>query len=150
MKKTSFTAFLSAIAVIGLLMGCSGSKTPPVSERIAKVWTASKIEWNNVTVYTKGATSNVRPGYANYQLNLSAAPTVTFTDFEGTSFTGQYSVPSDTQLSFSNISPPISGNTTGKLDFTINSISDNELVITQTTTTQKTGGQIVKYTLTNP
>jgi hypothetical protein len=149
MRKTTLIAFLSLTVLVSLLTGCGGTKTPPVSERIAKVWTANKIEWDNVTVYTKGATSNPQPGYSNYRLDLSAPPTVSNTEFEGSKFTGQYSVPTETSLVLSNLTPPPTGDN-GTIEFTINSISDSELVITRTKTSQKTGNKIVKYTLSNP
>lgn len=148
MRKTSLIAYLSATLFVGLLMGCKGDKTPPVSERIAKIWTARSVDENSVTVYTKGGASNVRD-YSKFTLNLSSAPTVNYTEFDGNTFVGQYSVPTDTRLVLTNLSPSPSG-TNGSIEFTINSISDNELVITRTTTSQKTGGTINKYTLTTP
>jgi hypothetical protein len=148
MRKTPLIAFLSITLLVGLLMGCGGSKTPPVSERIAKVWTARTVDHDNVTVYTKGVTGNASD-YSKFQLDLATAPTVKYTDLNGNVFTGQYSVPSDTRLVLSNLNPSPTG-ANGTLEFTINSISDNELVITATTASQKIGNKIAKYTLTNP
>ena len=149
MRKTSSLAFLSAIVFVSLLTGCSGSKTPPVSERIAKVWTARIVDENSQTVFTRGGTTNVRPGYTNFKLDLSTAPTVKYTEFDTNVFTGQYSVPSDTRLVLSNLNPSPTG-ANGTIEFTINSISDTELVLTRTTASQKTGNTTNKYTLSNP
>lgn len=148
MIKTYFVAFLSFVTV-GVLSGCSGKKVAPVSERIAKVWTANKVDENSVTVYTRGATSNVR-NYASFKLDLSAAPTVTYTEFDGTKFTGQYSVPSDTRLVLTNLNPVPTGVTNASIEFTINSIDDNTLQLTRTTASQKTGNTNNVYYLTNP
>ncbi|GAB3898291.1 hypothetical protein [Spirosoma agri] len=148
MKKTSLIAFLSATLIVGLLMGCGGDKTPPVSERIAKVWTARSVNEDSQTVYTKGGTTNSRD-YTRFQLDLSNPPTVKYTDYDNIQVTGQYSVPSDTRLVLSNLSPAPSG-TGGTIEFTINSISDSELVLTRNTPSQKTGNTTNKYTLSNP
>ncbi|GAB3708846.1 hypothetical protein GCM10027592_44480 [Spirosoma flavus] len=148
MKKIRFTAFIALVTLVSVFTGCK-SKTPaPVSERIAKVWTASKVDENSSTVYTRGATTNVR-NYANYKLDLSAAPTVKYTEFDGSIFTGQYSVPSDTRLVLSNLNPQPTG-TNGTIEFNIELVDDNNLKLTRTTTSQKTGNSTNVYTLTNP
>ena len=148
MRKNPFLAFLSVVTLFSLLTGCGGSKAPPVSERIAKVWTARTIDENSQTVYTKGGTSNVR-NYANFKLDLSTAPTVKYTEFDGNTFTGQYSVPTDTRLILTNLNPAPTG-TNGTIEFTIDGISDTELKLTRTTASQKTGNTTNKYTLSNP
>ncbi|GAB3500865.1 hypothetical protein GCM10027341_26800 [Spirosoma knui] len=148
MRKIPFLAFLSVLTLFSLLTSCNGDKTPPVSERIAKVWTARAVDENSQTVYTRGGTANVR-NYANYKLDLSAAPTVKYTAFDGNTFTGQYSVPSDDRLVLTNLTPAPTG-TNGTIEFTINSISDTELKLTAKEISQKTGGTTNVYTLSNP
>ncbi len=148
MKTNTLFTFLAATLIFGLLTGCGGKKVAPVSERIAKVWTAQKVDENNATVYTRGAASNVR-NYTTFRLDLSKAPTVEYTEFDGNKFTGQYSVPSDTRLVLSNLNPAPTG-TNGTIEFTINSIEDNSLVLTRTTASQKTGNTNNVYTLSNP
>ncbi|GAB3778708.1 hypothetical protein GCM10028818_28140 [Spirosoma horti] len=130
-------------------MGCSGNKPAPVSERIAKIWTASKVDENKITVYTKGGASNVR-NYTAFKLDLSQAPTVKFTDYDGNTFVGKYSLPTDNRLVFTELNPAPSGVTTGTIEFTINSIDDNNLSLSRTSPSQKTGGTLNDYTLTNP
>ncbi|GAB2571371.1 hypothetical protein GCM10027190_21730 [Spirosoma areae] len=130
-------------------MGCGGSKVAPVSERIAKVWTASKVDENSTTVYSRGGTANVR-NYASFKLDLSKAPTVTYTEFDGNTFTGQYSVPSDDKLVLTNLSPSPTGVANGTIEFRIDSIDDTNLKLTRTTASQKTGNTTNAYTLTNP
>ncbi|WP_026262211.1 hypothetical protein [Spirosoma panaciterrae] len=148
MRKTYFIGFFSVVSMFSLLMGCKGNKVAPVSERIAKVWTASKVDENSTTVYTKGATNNIR-NYASFKLDLSSAPTVKYTEFDGNTFTGQYSLPDDNTLKLTNLNPSPTGDN-GSITFTINSIDDNNLKLTRTTTSQKTGGSTNVYTLTNP
>lgn len=148
MRKTHFTAFLSVLALFSLLMGCNGNKVAPVSERIAKVWTASKVDENSTTVYTKGGTSNIR-NYTSFKLDLSTAPTVKYTEYDGNTFTGQYSLPDDNTLKLTNLNPSPTGDN-GTITFTINSIDDTNLKLTRTTASQKTGNTTNVYTLTNP
>lgn len=147
MRTTRFTAFLFTVTLFGVLTGCKKT-VAPVSERIAKVWTASKVDENKVTVYTKGGTANVR-NYATFKLDLSSPPTVKYTEFDGNTFTGTYSLPSDNRLVLTNLTPSPTG-ANGTIEFTINSIDDNTLSLSRTTTSQKTGGSTNDYSLTNP
>ncbi len=148
MRKTHLIAFLSLVILFSALIGCSGKKVAPVSERIAKIWTASKVDENKVTVYTKGGVTNVR-NYTTFKLDLSQAPTVKYTEFDGNTFVGKYSVPSDSRLVLTELTPsPTGANST--IEFTINSIDDNNLSLTRTTASQKTGNTTNDYTLTNP
>lgn len=149
MTKTLLSSFLSVVTLVALLTACSGTKTPPVSERIAKVWSARIVDYNAQTVYTRGGTSNVQPNYSNFKLDLSKPPAVTYIEFDGNTFVGQYSVPSDTRLILTNLNPSPTG-ANGSIEFTINSISDSELVLTRTSASQKTGNTTNKYTLSNP
>ncbi|AUD02998.1 hypothetical protein [Spirosoma pollinicola] len=148
MRKTHSIAFLSLVTLFCALIGCKGNKVAPVSERIAKVWSASKVDENKVTVYTKAGTANVR-NYTAFRLDLSAAPTVKYTDFDNNTFVGKYSVPSDTRLVLTELTPSPTG-ANGTIEFTINSIDDNTLSLSRTTASQKTGGTTNDYTLTNP
>ena len=146
--KNKSISFFSALLLLSVLMGCGGNKVPPVSERIAKIWTASKIDENSTTVYTKGGTGNIR-NYAGFKLDLSAPPTVKYTEYDGNTFVGQYSVPDDNTLKLTNLNPSPTGDN-GSITFTINSIDDSNLKLTRTTASQKTGGTTNVYTLTNP
>ena len=148
MRKTHYIAFLSLVTLFGALMACGGNKIPPVSDRIAKVWTASKVDENKVTVYTKGGPTNVR-NYASFKLDLSKAPTVQYTEFDGNTFVGKYSVPADNRLVLTDLTPSPTG-ANGTIEFTINSIDDNTLSLSRTTASQKTGNTTNDYTLTNP
>ncbi len=147
MKNNTLTLFLSTLIMIALLLGCKGKDPAPVSERIAKAWTAQKVDENTATVYTKGGT-NVR-NYDKFRLDLSKSPTVTFTDFDGNTFTGQYSVPSDTRLVLTGLTPAPTG-TNGTIEFTISNLTDTGVTLARTTASQKTGNTTNVYTLTNP
>ncbi|GAB3731572.1 hypothetical protein [Spirosoma lituiforme] len=150
MRKTHYIAFLSIATLLGTLAGCSGNKPAPVSERIAKIWTASKVDEGKITVYTRGGASNVR-NYAPFKLDLSQAPIVRYTEFDGNTFVGKYSLPTDTQLVLTDLNPaPTTSDNSTTIEFTINSIDDNNLSLSRTKTSLKTGGTLNDYTLTNP
>lgn len=148
MRKIHYIAFLSVVTLISALIGCKGNKPAPASERIAKIWSASKVDEGTVTVYTKGGTANVR-NYGTFKLDLSQAPTVRYTEFDGNVFVGKYSVPSDNRLVLTDLTPSPTG-ANGTIEFTINSIDDSSVTLTRTTTSQKTGNTTNVYTLTNP
>lgn len=155
MRKTLVISLFSTLLLVGLLTNCKKPSTPPVSELIAKAWTVSKVEESGTTVYTRGGTNNIRD-YSKFRLTLSSTTTtVNYTDWDGTPTTGQYSLPSDTQLTLTNLTPAPTGTTTGTgtggtISYTINAIDENNLKITRTTTSVKTGNTTNVYTLTNP
>lgn len=141
-------AFVAVLGLFAMLTGCGKDKTEPLSDRIAKSWTAQKVEENNVVVYTKGGANNVRPGYSQYSLDLSNPPTVVIKQVDGFTSTGQYELQGETRLILKNLSPaPTDGPT---IEFNIGTVSDNSLEITRTTADRKTGGTTNKYTLSNP
>ena len=142
MKKALLLALLAFTTVF--MFGCK-EKVKPVSERIAKTWTARIVKHGSTIVYSRGNANNSNPGYENYSLNLASAPNVRLTEVEGTTFTGNYEVPSDTKLILTNLSPePTSTN--GRLEYTIQEITDTELVLVGTAYA-KTGGTVNTYTL---
>jgi hypothetical protein len=150
MKKTSSVLLtLSLLALTGLLTGCPGSKPAPVTERIAKAWTARIVEHGSTTVYTKGNTSSAFTGYSNFLLDLSKPSAVTYRELDGNTFTGTYSIPTDNRLILNALTPQPSG-TGGTIEFTIDALSDSELKLTRTTPSVKTGNTTNKYTLANP
>jgi hypothetical protein len=144
-KKVLFSTLFS----VGVfLFSACGPKVAPVSERIAKVWIAAAVKENSTEVYKKGGTSNIKPGYSTYKLDLSAPPAVTIREIDGGTYTGTYTVTATT-LSIKGLTPQPTG-TGGNLDFTITSLSDEgtDLILTSTTPYPKTGNTTNTYTLT--
>lgn len=144
MKKN--LVLLAPVLFVLLFVSCKKTVTKPVSERIKKTWTAVQVTEGTVIKYDKTATTNASPGYANYSINLTNAPTAVLKEVDGSTFTGTYSLSGDTKLVLSGLNPAPTG-TGGTIEFTIDSISDTELKLTRTTINQKTGGTINKYTL---
>jgi len=150
--KRIFTVFVM-IAVVGTVVVSSCKKKPkPLSEIIGRVWSAQLIKHGSSVVYTKGAATNPTPGYLNFRLDLSSPTSATLKEFDGNTFTGQWEVQETTAgntLILKNLTPQPTG-TNGTIQFTINSATEIEFVMTRTSGSQKTGGTINNYTLVSP
>jgi hypothetical protein len=146
--KTSFLL----LCFVALLMACGkgGSTVAPVSERIQKTWSAQSIKEGSSTVFSRGGSSNIKPGYSSFRLELASGGVVRFTDFDGVVVTGTWSISADEKtLILSGLTPPPTG-TNGSISFAISSLTDTSLTIIRTTTSLKTGDTINEYTLSNP
>lgn len=131
------------------LMSCKKGKIAPLSERIAKVWSAQKVTEASTVVYTKGASSNAKPGYSQFRLDLSSATSVRLTEFDGNTFVGQWEVSADEKtLTLKNLNPQPTG-TGGMIVYNIVEGSDSSLKLTRTTASAKTGNTLNSYELTN-
>ncbi len=138
-----------ALALLLIASACGSKDTAvPVADNVKKVWAAQTVQENSTLVFTRGAVGNSR-NYASYRLDLSNPPSASLTDLDGVPLSGQYELPSDTRLILKNLNPQPSG-TNGTIEFTINSVSNSQLNLTRTTTSQKTGGTTNQYLLTNP
>jgi hypothetical protein len=143
MKKIAILLFACSF----FIFSCGKEKTVPVSEKIKKNWIAGTVKEGTAIVYTKGAANNTKPGYSSFQLRLLAAPSATLVEFDGNTFSGQYELVGEKKLVLKNLSPAPTG-TGGTIEFTIDDITDTQLILTRTTASQKTGGTINTYTLT--
>ena len=146
MKKLS-----GLLAVAVLLVSVSFSckdKVAPFSERIAKIWVPRIVLENGSTVYSNGGSSNLKPSYASYRLNLSSPPQATLTEVDGQTYSGTYTLNGESSITISGISPEPTG-IGGTLEYSINSLSEtsDELIITLSRLYPKTGNTTNKYTL---
>lgn len=149
MKKTYLSALFSLLILVTLFTGCKKKTVTPMEDRINKAWTARTVDENSTTVFTRNGANNVRPGYSSFRLDLSSKPNVTLVEFDGNRFTGTWTV-TDTKLTLSGLTPqPTGTNGTIEYAFTLND-ANTELVLTRSAASQKTGGTVNKYTLTNP
>ncbi|MBC7890808.1 MAG: hypothetical protein H7Y12_01230 [Sphingobacteriaceae bacterium] len=152
--KKQLLSLCGLAALVLFLTACPKNKTPPLSERIAKAWSANSVKEDATTVYTKGGASNIKPGYASFKLdlrNVNGSLTVTLTDVDGNTFTGTWELSADEKkLILRNLNPQPTG-TNGVIEFTINGDpTDTTFNLTRTTASLKTGGTINTYSLTNP
>jgi hypothetical protein len=147
--KKGYTLLWSLILILAVFaVGCK-TKVKPVSERIAKTWTAETVKEGAAVVYTKGGSNNTQPGYIDYRLIIVPGGTATLIDRDKFSSTGTWELTGDTKLTLKNLTPAPTG-TGGTIDFTIDSLDDSKLVLTRTTPSTKTGGTLNVYTLSNP
>ena len=148
--KKSYSILCCMILALALITAGCKKKVAPLSERIAKAWTAESVKHNTTTVYTRGGSTNTVPGYSAFRLTLTAASNaVTYTEFDGTSFTGVWALDGESKLILKNLTPQPTGSG-GTLEFSIVSIDDAKLVIKRLTASKKTGDSINEYTLSNP
>lgn len=152
MKKMKLFALLSILATsIFQFSGCaSKTKAKPVSEILKAVFFAQQVKHDNRVVYTKGAASNTVNGYSKLRMDFTSAGNVSFTDFDGNTFNGSYSLSTDSKsLTFTNLMPVPTGSG-GILSFSIISFQESpaQIVLSRLGASVKTGNTINEYTLT--
>jgi hypothetical protein len=148
--KIKYTLLWSMMLALTLVAaGCKKDKTKPVSERIAKTWTAETVKHGAAVVYTRGGASNVQAGYSNFKLALSSDGSATYTEFDKNTFVGKWTLEGETTLVLSGLTPAPSG-TNGTIKFTITSLDDSKVVLTRIDASAKTGNTINQYSLSNP
>ncbi|QIP17670.1 hypothetical protein G8759_05090 [Spirosoma aureum] len=140
---------LLSILVVSLF-GC-GTKEPEksLSERIRQVWTVNIVKENSTTVYTKGASSNPKPGYGQFKLDLTQEKTVRLTEVDNNTFVGTWTLSADnTKLTLSDLNPQPSGSN-GTIEYTVDSdASETALNLNRLSQNLKTGGVNTRYELT--
>ncbi len=139
-----------SLFVVCLLLGwgCKPKAVVPVSGLIGKVWQAQLVKEGATTVYTQGATGNVRPGYANFRLDLSTPGKVALTDIDGRTSVGTWTVSTDNRrLILENLVPKQS-ETIGTIEYYIVvPPTDAQLQVQRTAESRKTGNTVNDYTL---
>ncbi|MCF2445234.1 hypothetical protein L0657_14795 [Dyadobacter sp. CY345] len=148
--KRKYTLLWSIMLALTLVAaGCKKDSKKPVSERIAKTWTAETVKHGTTTVYTRGGAGNVQEGYSNFRLALSSTGTAAYTEFDKNTFNGTWALEGENTLVLSGLNPAPSG-TNGTIKFTISSLEDTKVVLTRIDASVKTGNTINQYTLSNP
>lgn len=152
--KKQLLSFGGLLALVLLLTACPKPKPVPLSEKIAKTWSANVVKEGSTEVFRKGAASNQKPGYGSFKLaltNVNGTRNVTLTEVDGNTFTGTWELSADEKkLILRNLTPQPTG-TNGVIEYTINGeVTDTQLNLTRTAASLKTGGTINDYQLTNP
>ena len=147
MKKTQYTLLIALLTVFYVFTGCKKPPVvPPVSERIKNNYVAASVTEGGTTVYTSGGTSNSKPGYSAFRIDLSNPPAVRLVSVDGTISTGTYALVGETQLVLSGLNPAPTG-TNGTITFTISELADGTVTLTRTTPDAKTGNTTNVYKL---
>ncbi len=143
---------LLLLAIVIFACKKSGSTPAPtptvisVAEKIKKSWTANQVTEAGTVVYTKTGTTNTKPAYSKFKLDLSSASSAILTEFDGNVFTGTWEVSGTTTLTLKGLNPQPSA-TNGTIEFSISEASTTVLKLSRTTTSAKTGGVAVSYIL---
>lgn len=142
MKKTLFV--LIALAC----WHCQPKAVVPATEQIGKIWKAQTVKENGVVVYQAGNTSNIRPSYVNFRLDLSKPNQVILTDLDGRKNTGTWLLSTDNKrLILQNLNP-IPSETNGNIEFYVkNTPTETTLELERTAESRKTGNTINQYVL---
>lgn len=142
----------TVLALLAVLSGCGGSKetAKPLSDRIRQVWMVNVAKENSVIVYTKNGTGNVKPGYAQFRLDLSDTQqqTVRLTETDNVTLVGTWALSADnTKLILSGLTPQPTGSN-GTLDYTVDGdASETILNLNRSSQNLKTGSTNSRYEL---
>jgi hypothetical protein len=128
----------------------TGTVTVTFSDKIAKIWNAGSVKEDGNPVFATGGSSNTKPGYTKFKIDLSSKSSVKITEYDGNTFTGIWSISADEKtLTLSNLNPEPTG-TGGTISYDINELTASILKITRNTLNRKTGANKTEYQLTNP
>jgi hypothetical protein len=138
--------FISLLVLTCTLLGCQPKAPEPAP--IGRVWKAHTVKQNGGLVYTEGGTSNTKPSYAQFRLDLTSRDQVTFVDIDGRKTVGTWSLsPDNNRLILENLSPPPS-ESTGNIEFYVTSpATESKLELKRTTESRKTGNSVNEYVL---
>lgn len=131
-----------------ILMGCEPQKTVPITDLLGKKWKAKLVREGTQVVFSAGGVNNLKPGYANFRLDLSSPTQVLFKDIDGRILTGTWTVSTDNQrLILENLVPKPTG-TVGTVEFYITDTPTADLLkLERTAESRKTGNSINTYEL---
>lgn len=130
------------------LTDCQPKPVTPITDLLSKIWMAQTVKENDVLVYTKGANSNVKPGYTNFRLDLSQPGKVILKDIDGRQLVGTWTVSTDNKrLILDNLNPKPT-NTGGIIEYYILPTPDGQsLNLERTAESRKTGNSVNQYSL---
>lgn len=141
--KTYFVFFITLF----FLTGCQKEEVVSVNDLIRKVWKAQTVRENSTVVYSISASSNIRPTYSKFQLDLRDAEKVIFVDVDGRVVTGTWSLLEESRIVLQNLMPAPTG-TNGTIEFYFTSLpTQTSLELFRTTESKKTGGTRNEYSL---
>jgi len=152
--------FICLLSVLAWSCGSSAGSDPAptpqptVSQLVSKTWSANSVNWDGVMQYSKGATTNLVSGYAQFKLDLSSTTAASITEFDGRKFTGTYVLSTDNKkitLNGLNSSEGAPSGTNGIIEFNIVGTPTASALSLETTTSYiKASNKKVSLTLVNP
>ncbi len=152
MKSQSYLRRSGRGLLVGLLLtllaGCQPKPVPSITDQLGRVWQAQTVKEGDLLVYTLGGSSNVKPGYVNFQLDLSQPGVVKLKDIDGRQLIGTWTVSTDNRrLLLSGLNPRPT-NTDGSIDYYIVEVpTATSLRLERTAESRKTGNSLNQYGL---
>lgn len=130
----------------GLGWGCQAKRVTPVS--VGKVWKARTVLESTILVYTDGVSTNIKPGYARFRLDLSKPGVCSYADIDGRVSTGTWILSTDNKrLILQDLQPQPTG-TSGIIEYYITANpTEATLNIQRTAESRKTGNTVNDYAL---
>ena len=129
-------------------VGCQAKVITPITDILSRVWKANIVNEGETLVFTLGSTTNIKPGYANFRLDLSQPGKVSFNDLDGRLVTGTWTISTDNKrLILDNLNPKPSS-TGGIIEYYITGDPTSaSLNLERTAESRKTGNSVNKYQL---
>lgn len=145
MKASCILPPLGALFMLTMLSNCKKSENEPsLEDQAKKVWVANQVTENAILVYDRSGGAKIRD-YGSFKLDLSAPPTVTLTEVEGSAMRGKYQIVDRDKLVLSDLNPIPTG-TTGSITYNL-TLTDGSMDLQQTANNSKTGNTRNTYRL---
>lgn len=137
---------LSALLVLMAISFSCKEKVTPLKDRLSKSWVARIVKEDGNQVYSRGGSSNTKPGYDSFKLTLSSSGSATLVDINQT-FSGTFTA-TESAITLSGLTPEPTGSN-GTLVYNIVSFpgDNSELQLKMNEAYPKTGNTINEYTL---
>jgi hypothetical protein len=147
-RSQTYLAQLVGIVLLSLLIGCQPKPVVSLADQLGRVWQAQTVREGDVLVYSLGGSSNTKPGYTNFRLDLSQPGIVKLKDIDGRILTGTWTVSTDNQrLILADLNPRPT-NTNGTIEYYLAEVPTNaSLKLERTAESRKTGNSLNQYGL---
>ncbi|QJD80221.1 hypothetical protein [Spirosoma rhododendri] len=139
---------LAGLVVLSLLLGCHPKPVASITDQLGRIWRAQTVKEGDVLVYTQGGSSNTKPGYASFRLDLSQPGVAKLTDIDGRLLTGTWTISTNNQrLILADLNPRPT-NTGGTIEYYIVEVPTSaSLKLERTAESRKTGNSLNQYGL---
>jgi hypothetical protein len=156
-KSFLYLPILFAFMLVVISCGKTAAPEPTATENLTKSWTVSVAKEGGTQVYQKSGGTNTVPGYSGYRLVLAAGGSATLTAVDGTTFTGNWALSTDSRtLTLTNLknsagATPTGSNPAGTIVYNVTSTITATTVTLETASPDlKAGNKIVNLQLVNP
>lgn len=139
---------MAGLFLLSLLASCQPKLVPSIADQLGRIWQAQTVKEGDVLVYTLGGSSNVKPGYVNFRLDLSQPGVAKLKDIDGRLLTGSWTISTDNRrLILSGLNPKPT-NTDGSIEYYIAEVpTAASLKLERTAESRKTGNSLNQYGL---